>query len=114
MDEINASISADGTVTFADAVPQFSKEQLDRMPVEAQKTSQELLEVERLLNASKEYLTKVRLGVLGRCAAPTHRWVCFQMMKHKDDAGWGPDEDMFSHPMGMGGGHAWAEDVSFM
>ena len=57
--EINGSISADGTVTFADPVPQFSKDDLDRLLVEAQQTSRELLEVERHLNASKEYLTKV-------------------------------------------------------
>ncbi|KAI0698795.1 hypothetical protein C8Q76DRAFT_757488 [Earliella scabrosa] len=59
--EINGSISADGTVTFADPVPQFSKDDLDRLLVEAQQTSRELLEVERHLNASKEYLTKVRI-----------------------------------------------------
>ncbi|RPD63474.1 hypothetical protein L227DRAFT_497116 [Lentinus tigrinus ALCF2SS1-6] len=57
--EINASISADGTVTFADPIPQFTKEQLDKMLVEAQQTSQELLQVERYMNVSKEYLTKV-------------------------------------------------------
>ena len=32
-------------------------------------------------------------------------------MKHKDDAGWGPDEDMF--PLGMGHGGPWTEDVAF-
>ena len=33
-------------------------------------------------------------------------------MRHKDDANWGPDEDMF--PMSMAGGHGWADDASFM
>ncbi len=46
-------------MTFADPVPQFTKEQLDRMLVEAQQTSRELLHVERHMNTSKEYLTKV-------------------------------------------------------
>ena len=46
-------------MTFADPIPQFSKDELDRLLVEAQKTSRELLEVERQVNASKEYLTKV-------------------------------------------------------
>ncbi|KAI0758755.1 hypothetical protein C8Q74DRAFT_1299769 [Fomes fomentarius] len=91
--EINANISADGTVTFADPVPQFSKDELDRLLVEAQNTSRELLEVERQVNASKEYLTKA--------------------MKHKDDAGWvGPDEDMFPSGLGLSG-HGWADDVAF-
>ena len=48
-------------MTFADPVPQFTKDELDRMLVEAQQTSRELLQVERHMNASKEYLTKVRL-----------------------------------------------------
>ncbi|KAI0633148.1 hypothetical protein C8Q77DRAFT_1058791 [Trametes polyzona] len=58
--EINATISADNTVTFADVVPKFSKEDLDRILVQAQEHNRALLEVERAVNASKEYLTKVR------------------------------------------------------
>ena len=53
--EINASISGDGTVTFADPVPQFSKDELDQMLVDAQEHSRLLLEIERGVNASKEY-----------------------------------------------------------
>ncbi|KAM5541026.1 hypothetical protein V8D89_005337 [Ganoderma adspersum] len=90
--EINASISEDGTVTFSDPVPQFSKDELDQMLVDAQEHSRLLFEIERGVNASKEYLTKA--------------------MRHKDDANWGPDEDMF--PMSMAGGHGWADDASFM
>ncbi|KAI0772311.1 hypothetical protein BD413DRAFT_544080 [Trametes elegans] len=86
--ELNASISADDTVTFADVVPKFSKETLDRVLVQAQAHNQALQDVERTVNASKDYLTKA--------------------MKHKDDAGWGMDEDMF--PPGVGSGGSWAEE----
>ncbi|KAI0673253.1 hypothetical protein C8Q78DRAFT_970329 [Trametes maxima] len=58
--EINATISADNTVTFADVVPKFSKDDLDRILVQAQEHNRALLKVEREINASKEYLTKVR------------------------------------------------------
>ena len=47
-------------MTFADPVPQFSKDELDQMLVDAQEHSRLLLEIERGVNASKEYLTKVR------------------------------------------------------
>ncbi|EIW56333.1 uncharacterized protein TRAVEDRAFT_127525 [Trametes versicolor FP-101664 SS1] len=57
--EINATISADNTVTFADVVPKFSKEDLDRILVQAQEHNRALLDVERAVNTSKEYLTKV-------------------------------------------------------
>ncbi|KAH9886665.1 hypothetical protein C8Q73DRAFT_714825 [Cubamyces lactineus] len=87
--EINATISADDTVTFADLVPQFSKEELDRLVVQAQEHNRVLAKVERTINASKEYLTKA--------------------LKHKDDAGgWGLEEDMF--PPGMGASTPWAEE----
>ena len=59
--EINGSISADDTVTFSDPVPQFTKDELDTMLVAAQANSLTLLDTERTLNASKEYLTKVRV-----------------------------------------------------
>ena len=111
-------------MTFADPVPQFTKDELDRMLVEAQQTSRELLQVERHMNASKEYLTKVRPSVISR---PSLKRLTgpLQAMKHKDDAGGGPvDEDMFPPSMGMGmgmsmgmgmgmGGHGWADDVTF-
>ncbi|CDO75711.1 hypothetical protein BN946_scf184493.g9 [Trametes cinnabarina] len=86
--EINATISADDTVTFADVVSQFSKEDLDRVLVQAQEQNRVLLKVERAINASRDYLTKA--------------------LKSKDDAGWGLEEDMF--PPGMGSGTTWAED----
>ena len=49
-------------MTFADPVPQFSKDELDQMLVDAQEHSRLLLEIERGVNASKEYLTKVCLS----------------------------------------------------
>ncbi|KAI0820144.1 hypothetical protein BC628DRAFT_1399117 [Trametes gibbosa] len=85
--EINATISADNTVTFADVVPKFSKDELDRILVQAQEHNRVLLDVERAVNASKEYLTKA--------------------MKNKDDGGWGIEEDVF--PSSMGGDVNWAE-----
>ncbi|CCL99781.1 uncharacterized protein FIBRA_01803 [Fibroporia radiculosa] len=87
-DEIGASISADGTVTFFDPVPQVSKEAVDEMLKQAQVQGKMLLDMERSLNANKDYLTKA--------------------IKHKDEAGWGPDEDMF----GGGGPSGWVEDFA--
>ncbi|KAH9835119.1 uncharacterized protein C8Q71DRAFT_710235 [Rhodofomes roseus] len=59
-DEINATISEDGTVTFSDPVPQISKEDVDRMLRLAQEQTRLLYELERTMNANKDYLTKVR------------------------------------------------------
>ncbi|KAI8996251.1 hypothetical protein BD414DRAFT_477249 [Trametes punicea] len=87
-EEINATISSDNTVTFADVIPKFSKDDLDRLLVQAQEHNRVLLKVERAVNASKEYVTKA--------------------LKHKDDGNWGVEEDMF--PPGIGGGTPWAED----
>ncbi|KAI0945208.1 hypothetical protein AcW1_001483 [Taiwanofungus camphoratus] len=93
-DEINASISADGTVTFSDPVPHISKGEIDQMLKQAQEQGKMLLELERAMNTNKDYLTKA--------------------VKHKDDAGWGPDEDMFSSPSGGShGGGSWVEDSVF-
>ena len=69
--EINATISADDTVTFADLVPQFSKDELDRLVVQAQEHNRVLAKVERTINASKEYLTKVSGPILNIFAAGT-------------------------------------------
>ncbi|GBE87715.1 hypothetical protein SCP_1103920 [Sparassis crispa] len=92
-DEISATISVDGTVTFSDPVPQYSKEDVDRMLSLAQEQSNLLLQLERTMNSNKDYLTKA--------------------VKHKDEAGWGPDgEDLFSGPNTSGGG-GWVEDSGF-
>ncbi|EED80649.1 predicted protein [Postia placenta Mad-698-R] len=57
--DINASISADGTVTFADQLPQISKADVDRLLKQAQEQSRMLLEMERSMNSNKDYLNKV-------------------------------------------------------
>ena len=62
-DEINAHISTDGTVTFVDATPQISKADIDQALAQAQEQSKLLIELERAMNISKEYLTKVGLCI---------------------------------------------------
>ncbi|THG94827.1 hypothetical protein EW026_g6716 [Hermanssonia centrifuga] len=86
-EDINASISVDGTVTFTTSTAQFSKAEIDKAVAQAQAQSQLLQELERTMNSSKEYLVKA--------------------IKHKDDA-WGPDEDVMfnTHP----GGSSWADE----
>ncbi|KZT68915.1 hypothetical protein DAEQUDRAFT_670453 [Daedalea quercina L-15889] len=59
-DEISATISADGTVTFSDPVPQISKIDVERILRQAQEQTRLLYELERTMNANKDYLTKVR------------------------------------------------------
>jgi len=73
-------------VTFSDPVPQISKADVDMMLRQAQEQTRLLYELERTMNANKDYLTKA--------------------VKHKDEAGWGPDEDVYS----TGGGTGWVED----
>ena len=67
--DINASISIDGTVTFVDSTPHFTKADIDKALVQAQEQSKLLFDLERAINASKDYLSKVRrlYGLLGRC-----------------------------------------------
>ncbi|EKM56836.1 uncharacterized protein PHACADRAFT_254170 [Phanerochaete carnosa HHB-10118-sp] len=86
--DINASISIDGNVTFADSTPQFTKADVDAALARAQEQSKLLRDVERALNSSKDYLQKA--------------------LKHKDDA-WGMDEDMYSTPPSG----AWAEESMY-
>ena len=58
MDEISATISADGTVTFSDPVPQISKVDVDRMLRQAQEQTRLLYELERIRVASSEHEPK--------------------------------------------------------
>jgi len=91
-DEISATISADGTVTFSDPVSQFSKKDVDDMLRLAQEQSKLLLQLERDMNKNKDYLLKA--------------------VKHKDEAGWGPEsEDVYGAALGGGGG-GWVEESS--
>jgi hypothetical protein len=53
-------ISADGTVTFSDPPPQFSKDDVDRVLQDAQVQMALLGRLEKEMARSKEYLSKVR------------------------------------------------------
>ncbi|KAK7683024.1 hypothetical protein QCA50_013696 [Cerrena zonata] len=56
--EINATISVDGNVTFSDLTTTVTKAQIDQALKNAQAQSKLLLELERTLTSSKEYLSK--------------------------------------------------------
>ena len=60
--DISAQISADGTVTFSDPPPQFSKEDVDRVLQDAQQQTTLLGRLEMEMARSKDYLSKVRLS----------------------------------------------------
>ena len=63
--EIEASIDADGSVTFADDEPAaVSKAELDRALRVAQEQEQVLRKLEREIAKNKEYLQKVRICLL--------------------------------------------------
>lgn len=89
--EITASISASGTVTFSDSVQQqfqsVSKAEIDQALSQAQAQGQLLVQLEREMNLSKEYIAKA--------------------LKHKDEAWGAPDEEMYNV---QGGGGGWGED----
>ncbi|TFY57384.1 hypothetical protein EVJ58_g7049 [Rhodofomes roseus] len=58
-DKINAMISEGDTVTFSDPVSQISKEDVDRMlHLVQEQTTRLLYELERTIDANKDYLTK--------------------------------------------------------
>lgn len=57
--EISAQISADGTVTFSDPPPQFSKADVDEVLQKAQEQGALLTHLEMEVARSKEFLTKV-------------------------------------------------------
>ncbi|KAI0077587.1 hypothetical protein K474DRAFT_1684239 [Panus rudis PR-1116 ss-1] len=56
--DITATISVDGTVTFSDPLTNVTKADVDRVLREAQEQSRILLQVERKLSSSREYITK--------------------------------------------------------
>ncbi|OCH88526.1 hypothetical protein OBBRIDRAFT_795148 [Obba rivulosa] len=87
--ELGAHISVDGTVTFSDPPPPYSKADIDRALVHAQSQAKLLQDTERTLAASKDYLTKA--------------------VRHKDDPGnWPGDEDLHGQPGGRG--DMWQDD----
>ncbi|KAH6905387.1 hypothetical protein BKA70DRAFT_1373169 [Coprinopsis sp. MPI-PUGE-AT-0042] len=88
--DISASIAADGSVTFSDPPPQFSRAQVDQVLRDVQNQGLFLEHLEQETAKSREYLTKA--------------------VKGKDDsAQWAgpPDEEMFAH--GGPGGGMWEE-----
>jgi hypothetical protein len=65
--DINATVSADGTVAFADDAPvRVSKAQMDAVLARAQAQERHLRALEREMARSKEYLSKVRARLLIR------------------------------------------------
>jgi len=57
--DISAQISADGTVTFSDPPPQFTKEQVDEALLDVQQQTALLGYLEQETGRSKEFLSKV-------------------------------------------------------
>ncbi|RDB18413.1 COP9 signalosome complex subunit 3 [Hypsizygus marmoreus] len=88
--DISAQISADGTVTFSDPPPQFTKAQVDRVLLDVQAQTAALGELEREVGRSKEFLGKA--------------------VKTREDTAWVPqsDEDVFTNQA-----PAWTEDSAF-
>ena len=68
--EINAMISADGTVAFEDDPPvSVTKTQMDAVLARAQAQEKMLRALEREMAVSKEYLSKVRHRILSLSAS---------------------------------------------
>lgn len=118
-DEINATISGDDIVTFSDSALNISKNEIDKALKKAQDQSVLLLELEREIHASKEYLTKVRptpVGSMDILTTPS-----LQALKYKEDAGWAAEVDdinIVGNPGSVGGfgmphhgGSAWDDHM---
>ncbi|EDR06883.1 uncharacterized protein LACBIDRAFT_294631 [Laccaria bicolor S238N-H82] len=90
--DISAQISADGTVTFSDPPPQFTKEQVDEALLDVQQQTALLGYLEQETGRSKEFLNKA--------------------VKLRDDSPWAPtaDEEMF---VSMSGSQAMWEETVF-
>ncbi|KAJ2915842.1 hypothetical protein MD484_g4566, partial [Candolleomyces efflorescens] len=90
--DISASIAADGSVTFSDPPPQFSREQVDQVLRNVQDQGALLEHLEKEMAKSKEYLTKA--------------------VKGRDDGAFSvADEDVFAQF--QGGGALWADEPGF-
>lgn len=57
--DITAQISADGTVTFSDPPPQYTKDQVDKVLKAVQDQTAMLAQIESEVSKSKEFLNKV-------------------------------------------------------
>lgn len=77
--EIEASIDADGSVTFADDEPAaVSKAEIDRALRVAQEQEQVLRKLEREIARNKDYLQKVRVGPLCEVSVSVKRPPAFR------------------------------------
>jgi COP9 signalosome complex subunit 3 len=65
-DEICASISADGTVTFSDPPSHFSKSEIDKVLRDVQQQGALLAALNKEIGKSKEFISKVNRNILHR------------------------------------------------
>jgi len=91
--DISARISPDGTVTFFDPPPQFSKQDVDKILQDVQQQSEYLRHLERELGKDKEFIKKA--------------------LRQKDDPMWGStmEDDLFG--ASSGGGQTWIDDPMY-
>ncbi|KAF8636861.1 hypothetical protein AX17_003204 [Amanita inopinata Kibby_2008] len=102
--DISASISEHGTVTFFDSTRQITKEEVDGLLRDVQQQAEYLRCLEREMGKSREYLRKA--------------------VRHKDDPMWaaGLDDDLFAPGPGGagggggggGGGAGWVDDPMYV
>ncbi|KAK2464707.1 hypothetical protein APHAL10511_003283 [Amanita phalloides] len=95
--DISARITPDGTVTFFDATPQYTKQDLNNLLQDVQNQSEHLRHLEREMGRDKEYLKKA--------------------LKQKDESVWvGPlDDDLFAGSgSGRGSGTGWIDEPMYV
>ncbi|KAF8885334.1 hypothetical protein BD779DRAFT_1533952 [Infundibulicybe gibba] len=91
--DISAHISADGTVTFSDPAPEFSRGEVDRVLRDAQTQSALLEHLDMEMARSKEFLNKA--------------------VRNREEMGaWAPsaEEEMYGS---LAAGNAWSEETIF-
>ncbi|KAF5383247.1 hypothetical protein D9615_004842 [Tricholomella constricta] len=113
--DIAAQMSADGTVTFSDPAPRFTKAQVDAVLADVQGQAAALGELEREMGRSKEFLGKVRTyAVLGWADPDLEFDFAFgeQAVKSREEGAWigQTEEEVFSM---SAAGMQWAEDAVF-
>jgi len=73
--DVAATISADGSVTFSDPPPEFSRAQVDRMLKDVQGQAALLEHLDREMGRSKEYLAKAVKGKESEAGPGGNHWV---------------------------------------
>ena len=108
----------DGFVTFADTDPKqiISKAKMDKLLQDSQMHAARLIDMDREVLRSKEFLSKVR-RFLDRSAGLS-LIIAFKALKVRDDTYLGADEEMYAgmaDGRGMRGmsGMEWAEENLF-